>query len=80
MAKSQKRKTLIKMEDKPLIHIGHGQERALRKHARALFQVSAKHTKKKDIHVYSEDISTTGAFLETPDPLPPSTKANYVFH
>lgn len=79
MEKSQKRKVLVRKGGKPLIHIGHGQERPLRKHARALFMVSTEYAKRKDTFVFSENISMGGVFLETPDPLPLGTKVKLRF-
>lgn len=53
--------------------------RPTRKHVRALFCVTTRYIKKKNLFVFSDNISMGGVFLETFDPLPAGSKVSLRF-
>ena len=54
-------------------------QRFLRKQVRAMFCVSTKYITKKNVIIFSDNISMGGVFLETFEPLPVGTKVTLRF-
>ncbi|OGX05611.1 MAG: hypothetical protein A3G87_00605 [Omnitrophica bacterium RIFCSPLOWO2_12_FULL_50_11] len=83
VAKSRKKedgsKVGIRLEKRPKILRQYERGRPIRKHVRALFCLMSEYIKRKNVFVFSDNISTGGVFLETFDPLPPGTKVTLRF-